>query len=163
LCSASPRTVIASSSPISTRAAAARVAAAYPSEAVAVGGDVADETDVTGHLDAALSAFGRLDRLVCWTEIYTRPPVCCALGHPTRLGIVRRLAAEGEICACDFTEHFGVSQPTISGHLKTLRTSGVVRSRRRGTQICYSLHPTLADLLRQLAHDLDAQTRSALT
>ena len=49
-----------------------------------------------------------------------------ALGHPTRLGIARRLAVEGEICACDFTDHFGVSQPTISGHLKALRTTGVV-------------------------------------
>jgi ArsR family transcriptional regulator len=69
-----------------------------------------------------------------------------ALGHPVRLGIVRRLEAEGEICACDFTEHFGVSQPTISGHLRTLREAGLVRTRRNGNQICYSLEPgSLAD------------------
>lgn len=79
-----------------------------------------------------------------------------ALGHPTRLSIARRLAIEGEICACDFTEHFGVSQPTISGHLKALRTNGVVRTRRRGTQICYSLAPNVAGLLAELAETLDA-------
>lgn len=79
-----------------------------------------------------------------------------ALGHPTRLGIARRLAVEGEICACDFTEHFGVSQPTISGHLKAMRTSGVVRTRRRGTQICYSLAPSVGRLLAELADDLRA-------
>jgi len=44
--------------------AAARVAAGLAGEAVAVGGDVADEADVASHLDAALTAFGRLDRVV---------------------------------------------------------------------------------------------------
>ena len=64
-----------------------------------------------------------------------------ALGHPIRLGIMRRLAAEPETCACDFTEVFGVAQPTISQHLKVLRETGLVRTRRRGTQICYSVDP----------------------
>jgi ArsR family transcriptional regulator, arsenate/arsenite/antimonite-responsive transcriptional repressor len=86
-----------------------------------------------------------------------------ALGHPTRLGIARRLAVEGEICACDFTEHFGVSQPTISGHLKALRTNGVVRTRRRGTQVCYSLAPTVADVLGDLAEALDTAPQTALS
>lgn len=84
-----------------------------------------------------------------------------ALGHPTRLGIARRLAVEGEICACDFTEHFDVSQPTISGHLKALRTSGVVRTRRRGTQVCYSLAPSVASLLGELADTLDGAPETA--
>lgn len=48
------------------------------------------------------------------------------LGNPTRLGIVLRLVADNEICACDFTEHFGVSQPTISGHLRALRDAGTM-------------------------------------
>ncbi len=64
-----------------------------------------------------------------------------AIGHPVRLGILLRLQRDGEICACDFTEQFGVSQPTVSGHLRTLRESGLVRTRRQGTQICYSLEP----------------------
>ncbi|MER7012569.1 metalloregulator ArsR/SmtB family transcription factor [Saccharopolyspora sp. NPDC000359] len=64
-----------------------------------------------------------------------------AMGHPIRLGVLERLRQEGEICACDFTEHFGVSQPTISGHLRTLREARLVRTRRDGTQICYSLAP----------------------
>jgi NAD(P)-dependent dehydrogenase (short-subunit alcohol dehydrogenase family) len=45
-------------------AAAQRVAVELPGEAVAVGGDVAEETGVASHLDAALTAFGRLDRVV---------------------------------------------------------------------------------------------------
>jgi ArsR family transcriptional regulator len=62
-----------------------------------------------------------------------------ALGHPVRLGIALRLAKEGGTCACDFADIFGVSQPTVSQHLKVLREAGLVRTRREGTQIYYSL------------------------
>lgn len=62
-----------------------------------------------------------------------------ALAHPVRLGIMRELAERPETCACDFTELFTVSQPTISAHLKVLREAGLVRTRRRGNQICYSI------------------------
>jgi ArsR family transcriptional regulator, arsenate/arsenite/antimonite-responsive transcriptional repressor len=78
-----------------------------------------------------------------------------ALGHPVRLGIAIRLAADPETCACDFADVFDVSQPTISQHLKVLRDAGLVTTRRRGTQICYSLDPGavrgLGDLLAGLA------------
>lgn len=74
-----------------------------------------------------------------------------ALANPVRLGIVRRLAVESDICACDFTDEFSVSQPTISAHLKVLREAGLVRTRREGTTICYSLVPeTLAGLVADL-------------
>jgi len=75
-----------------------------------------------------------------------------ALAHPVRWGIVRRLAAEPGICACDFTEFFDVSQPTISAHLKVLREAGLVTTRRNGTTICYSIVPgRLESLSRVLA------------
>jgi ArsR family transcriptional regulator len=69
-----------------------------------------------------------------------------------RWGILQRLAAEPGICACDFTEFFDVSQPTISVHLKVLREAGLVTSRRVGTTICYSIAPgRLASLGARLA------------
>ena len=75
-----------------------------------------------------------------------------ALAHPVRWGILRRLAAEPGICACDFTEFFDVSQPTISAHLKVLREAGLVTTRRNGTTICYSIAPgQLARVGRQLS------------
>ncbi|KAA5828681.1 metalloregulator ArsR/SmtB family transcription factor [Saccharopolyspora hirsuta] len=79
-----------------------------------------------------------------------------AMGHPIRLGVLERLRQEGEICACDFTEHFGVSQPTISGHLRTLREAGLVRTRRDGTQICYSLAPDALEAVRRMSAALCA-------
>ena len=82
----------------------------------------------------------------------SRAEVLRALAHPVRWGILRRLAAEPGICACDFTEFFDVSQPTISAHLKALRSAGLVATKRRGTTICYSLAPgRLESLSRVLA------------
>ena len=76
-----------------------------------------------------------------------------ALAHPVRWGILQRLAAEPGICACDFTEFFDVSQPTISAHLKVLRGAGLVSTRRRGTTICYTLcGAALTALAAQLSH-----------
>ena len=78
-----------------------------------------------------------------------------ALAHPVRWGILLRLAAEPGICACDFTEFFDVSQPTISAHLKVLREAGLVTTKRNGTTICYSIAPgilaTLGARITQLA------------
>ena len=78
-----------------------------------------------------------------------------ALAHPVRWGILERLAAEPGICACDFTEFFDVSQPTISAHLKVLRDAGLVTTKRRGTTICYTLAPVqlarIADRLSGMA------------
>jgi len=53
-----------------------------------------------------------------------------ALGHPVRLGIALALAREPDTCACDFADVFGVSQPTVSEHLRVLREAGLVTTRR---------------------------------
>jgi ArsR family transcriptional regulator, arsenate/arsenite/antimonite-responsive transcriptional repressor len=71
-----------------------------------------------------------------------------ALAHPIRLGMMERLAHVPELCACDLGEAFGVSQPTVSEHLRVLREAGLVRTRRDGTSICYSAVP---DALSELA------------
>jgi ArsR family transcriptional regulator, arsenate/arsenite/antimonite-responsive transcriptional repressor len=77
-----------------------------------------------------------------------------ALGHPTRLAIVRELAGADQVCACDFTDCCGVSQPTVSHHLKILKEAGIIESQRRGTWIDYRLVPAAAERLRALAAEL---------
>jgi ArsR family transcriptional regulator len=70
-----------------------------------------------------------------------------ALADPTRLAIVRQLAADGETCACDFTSCCDVGQPTVSHHLRVLRDAGVVSSERRGSWIFYRLADDLSTRL----------------
>lgn len=67
-----------------------------------------------------------------------------ALADPTRFAIVKQLAADGEVCACDFGSCCDVSQPTVSHHLKVLREAGVIACERRGTWIYYWLQPPAA-------------------
>jgi DNA-binding transcriptional ArsR family regulator len=56
-----------------------------------------------------------------------------ALAESNRLAIVRQLAHDGEVSACDLTACCQVAQPTVSHHLKVLREAGVVDRQRRGT------------------------------
>jgi ArsR family transcriptional regulator len=74
-----------------------------------------------------------------------------ALADPVRLAIVRQLAADREVCACDFTSCCDVSQPTVSHHLRVLREAGVVQSERQGNWIYYRLDPTVRDRLTAIA------------
>jgi ArsR family transcriptional regulator len=60
-----------------------------------------------------------------------------ALSDPIRLRLMSLIAATDEICVCDLTTPFDVSQPTISHHLKVLRTAGLVGCQRRGTWVYY--------------------------
>lgn len=80
-----------------------------------------------------------------------------ALGHPTRLAIVRELTGGGQVCACDFTSCCDVSQPTVSHHLRILKEAGVVEAERRGTWIYYRIVPSAAERLRALAGELLGQ------
>jgi ArsR family transcriptional regulator len=70
-----------------------------------------------------------------------------ALSDPTRLSIVNSLANREECCVCEF-EHLGLSQPTISHHLKVLREAGLVEvARKRGTWTFYRLVPAAVESL----------------
>jgi len=61
-----------------------------------------------------------------------------ALGDPTRLLIVEMLL-KGEMCACRIMPATGKSQPTVSAHLRILREAGVLKCRREGLSVYYSL------------------------
>ena len=68
-----------------------------------------------------------------------------ALGDPNRLQIVQMLSG-GEMCACRLLEHFQITQPTLSHHMKILCECGLVDTRREGKWSHYSLNcGTLAD------------------
>ena len=70
-----------------------------------------------------------------------------ALADPTRLAIVNRLASREESCACEF-DSLGLSQPTISHHLKVLREAGLIEiSHKRGTFFFYRLVPEAVEAL----------------
>jgi ArsR family transcriptional regulator len=71
-----------------------------------------------------------------------------ALADPTRVAIINSLSAADEVCVCNLTETFDLSQPTISHHLKILREAGLVESSQRGTWAYYRLVPEAIVALR---------------
>ncbi|MFE7068877.1 ArsR/SmtB family transcription factor [Streptomyces sp. NPDC057620] len=82
-----------------------------------------------------------------------------ALGDPVRLRLMSMIASRGEhgegdadgergeVCVCELTPAFDLSQPTISHHLKLLRQAGLIDCERRGTWVYYWVLPGVLDRL----------------
>ena len=62
-----------------------------------------------------------------------------ALGDPTRLSLAAALSDADELCVCDLAWIAERPQNLVSHHLRTLRSAGVVRSRRDGKMVMYAL------------------------
>ena len=75
------------------------------------------------------------------------------MGEPARLQLLSLIAAQPtqEVCACELVEALGLSQPTVSHHLKVMYEAGLLAKERRGTWIYYrivrSQLATLRDVL----------------
>jgi ArsR family transcriptional regulator len=68
-----------------------------------------------------------------------------ALADPARVKILNLLVCGGEgACVCDLTETLGLSQPTVSHHLKKLTEAGLLRRQQLGTSACFTLDPDAA-------------------
>jgi ArsR family transcriptional regulator len=73
-----------------------------------------------------------------------------AISEPKRLRIVDMLSC-GELCACEILEEFHITQPTLSHDMKLLVEAGIVKDRREGKNIYYSLNQ---DILKDLQETL---------
>jgi ArsR family transcriptional regulator, arsenate/arsenite/antimonite-responsive transcriptional repressor len=74
-----------------------------------------------------------------------------ALGDPARVKIVNLLAtSDGPVCVCNLTEPLGLSQPTVSHHLKKLTDAGLLDREQRGVWAYYSINPDATVHLRAL-------------
>jgi ArsR family transcriptional regulator, arsenate/arsenite/antimonite-responsive transcriptional repressor len=70
-----------------------------------------------------------------------------ALADPVRLRIVSMLGAapEGTACGCELEDPLGLTQPTVSHHLRVLRQAGLVVGERRGRWVHYRVVPERLD------------------
>ncbi|MGM9466377.1 ArsR/SmtB family transcription factor [Streptomyces murinus] len=115
-----------------------------------------DQADGTAGTSGTARASGSAD---CCPGLLTAPldevqaaelaKVFKALGDPVRLRLLSMIAsrAGGEVCVCDLTPAFDLSQPTVSHHLKLLRQAGLIDCERRGTWVYYWLVPEMTDRL----------------
>ncbi|MEU1531096.1 ArsR/SmtB family transcription factor [Streptomyces fagopyri] len=104
-----------------------------------VTGQEVDDACCQGLASAPLAA----DRAVELAKMFK------ALGDPVRLRLLSMVASRegGEVCVCELTPAFELSQPTISHHLKLLRQAGLIDCERRGTWVYYWVLPGVLDRL----------------
>ena len=75
-----------------------------------------------------------------------------ALGDPARVRILNVIAQSGgEVCACDLNEPVGLTQPTVSHHLKKLVEAGLLEREQRGRWAFFSLQRDAVEKLAAVA------------
>jgi len=76
-------------------------------------------------------------------EAQTLASMFRVLADPARLRLVSLIASQpgSEACVCNLTGPVGLSQPTVSHHLKLLHEAGILDRERRGKWVFYSIHP----------------------
>jgi ArsR family transcriptional regulator len=72
-----------------------------------------------------------------------------ALADPARLRILSLVSERDEVCGCELVEPLGLSQPTVSHHLKVLWEAGLLERERRGRWIHYSVDEESVQGLRE--------------
>lgn len=72
-------------------------------------------------------------------EYYSlKAQVIKAMAHPSRLRMIDALS-RGELCVCDLQKIVGSDMSTVSKHLSVMKNAGIVRDRKAGLQVFYSL------------------------
>ncbi len=76
-------------------------------------------------------------------EAERRAALLKAVAEPARLQLLSliRDSADGEACVCDMADAVGLTQPTVSHHLKVLTDAGLLARQRRGTWAWYAVVP----------------------
>src|SRR6056297_2269943 len=96
-------------------------------------------------------------------QIYeVRAEILKAMAHPARLQMIDAMA-ETEMCVCDLAELVDLAVPTVSRHLKTMKSAGIVTTRREGNHIYHTLRFPCATRIFQCIDDVllsdDERTR----
>lgn len=105
--------------------------------------------------DAVVSCCPPLtERAMSASEAEVAAKMFKALGDPVRLRLFSAVASHegGEACVCDISD-VGVSQPTVSHHLKKLKEAGLLSSERRGTWVYYRVEPSVVAAMGALLVD----------
>ncbi len=94
---------------------------------------------VLGQPDSTVCCSPLADSALTGEQAERVAPLLKALGDPVRLRLISLIASHpgGEVCVCDLTSAFDLSQPTISHHLKILHDSGLLAREKRGVWVYY--------------------------
>lgn len=86
-----------------------------------------------------------------------------ALGHPARLAIVEHLLRTPNCICGDLTEVTDLAQPTVSQHLKELKSAGIIKGKVLGRSVCYCINENVLSAITKLTSDFDHHLKSRET
>ena len=119
----------------------------------------ADQACEAAHLDARDTALRR-QTLMPPRTVAALADTFRVLGDPTRVRILDALA-DGELCVCDIAALAGISESAVSHQLRLLRGMRLVRPRRAGRQVFYSVDDQhILELLKQALTHVEERTSS---
>ncbi len=96
-------------------------------------------------------------------DAFTRLAQVYALaGNEARLKILYLVQQQNELCPCDLSDILQMTVPAISQHLRKLKDASLVRTRKTGQTIFYSIIPDQANIIGQLFVDIPSQESVAL-
>ena len=96
-------------------------------------------------------------------DAFTRLAQVYALaGNEARLKILYLIQQQNELCPCDLSDILQMTVPAISQHLRKLKDASLVRTRKTGQTIFYSIRPDQASIIGQLFVDIPSQESVAL-
>ena len=72
------------------------------------------------------------------------------LAHPARIAILQHLIKINSCICGDLVEELGLAQPTISQHLKELKSVGLIQGTIEGTSVCYCIDPKVWKQLKMM-------------
>ncbi len=81
------------------------------------------------------------------------------LAHPARIAILEYISKQKSCICKDIVEEIGLAQPTISQHLKELKSIGLIEGEVEGKSICYCLNPRKWKSIQKELNQFFDQTR----
>jgi DNA-binding transcriptional ArsR family regulator len=101
------------------------------------------------------------ERMMNKADYEKRARIIKALGHPSRLMMVDALQHADELCVCDLQQMVGADMSTVSKHLSLLKAAGILKDRKQGLQVYYSLRvPCITGFFTCVEAVLDEERRS---
>lgn len=113
----------------------------------------ADETQINlckNKLQSNATAFSHLSGLLALA------------GNEVRLKILFLLKEEAELCPCDLADILGMSVPAVSQHLRKMKDKNILKTRRSGQTIFYSIQPEQLNLLRPFFKHINQNSKKEL-
>lgn len=102
------------------------------------------------------------------TDIYTDDQnrlasLAKVIGHPARVAILQYLIKKKSCICGEIVSEIGLSQPTISQHLREMKNIGLITGQIDGTKVCYCINLKVFKEIQNLFNKLFGQNIDSLT